>query len=145
MPPPMPFPTQQGQVTPRQPNPQKQQFTPLENQDPYCLPSRQPAYQQPANVPEYDVTPETEVVVEEATEKAPMFVKDEVVEYEDIADKVVEAPGDKENTVDLESASVVGFDDEEKSKKPDDAVFKDDNEILFERKEKSIWKPPDAD
>jgi hypothetical protein len=101
--------------------------------------------EEPIETVEHVVTPETETIVEDAGEATPMFVRDEVVEYVETSDKVVEAPDMKESTVDLEAAHVVGFDDERDDKPSEDAVFKDDDEIVFERKEKTIWKPPDAE
>jgi hypothetical protein len=73
------------------------------------------------------------------------FGSDEVVEYVDTSEKVVEAPDVKESTLDLEAAHSVGFNDEKDDKPSEEAVFKDDDEIVFERKEKTIWKPPDAE
>ncbi len=96
-------------------------------------------------------TPEKEIISEVGNEpevefkSAPIHVVDDVVEYVDTEDKVVDAPNLTESTVDLTSARVVGFNDEEISKTSDDGIMKDDEEILFERKEKSIWKPPDAE
>jgi hypothetical protein len=95
--------------------------------------------------PEHQVTAENEPVAEFRKDAAPVFGNDEVVEYVDVQDKVVEAPDMKESTVDLNSASVVSLDDENANKSTEDAVFKDDEEIVFERKEKSIWKPPDSE
>ena len=141
---PMRYPTQQvppGQLfTPSRPQP----FRPMPGQDPYLFPGQAPETQEPVVTPEHDVTPETEKKTEVKEETAPIFGNEEVVEYVEVQDKVVEAPNVTESTEDLSSASVVGFDDEDPKSKSE-AVFKDDEEILFERKEKNIWKPPDAD
>jgi hypothetical protein len=101
--------------------------------------------EEPVEAPEHVVTPETETIVEDSTDKAPIFGSDEVVEYVDTSEKVVEAPDMKESTVDLEAAHSVGFNDEKDDKPSEEAVFKDDDEIVFERKEKTIWKPPDSE
>jgi hypothetical protein len=141
----MPIPSQQvprGQLIAQ---PTQQPFRPLQNQDPYCFPGQVQQVEEPIETPEHVVTPETEKLVEDAIEASPMFVKDDVVEWVETTDKVVEAPDMKESTVNLEAAHVVGFDDEKDDKPSEDAVFKDDDEIVFERKEKTIWKPPDAE
>lgn len=142
---PMPIPSQQLQRGQLITQPTQQPFKPLQNQDPYCYPGQVQQVEEPVETPEHVVTPETETIVEDSTDKAPMFGSDEVVEYVDTSEKVVEAPDVKESTLDLEAAHSVGFNDEKDDKPSEEAVFKDDDEIVFERKEKTIWKPPDAE